>query len=124
MSDAYDLVFYYGNKYNLPNSMKLDGYTFKGWSLTKGSFNVDFIENAEIYNYTSVNGKKFIIYPVYEANKYKFVISTISNIEKVLENKIDELILTYDESSILPDSVDFYGYYFKVENVSDLINTF
>ena len=75
-----NLVCEYGTKYNLPNNIEIAGYTFKGWTLTKGSSTINFDPKAEIYNYTSINNKEYILYPVYNPIKYNVIFNKNCNL--------------------------------------------
>ena len=75
-----NLVCEYGTKYNLPNNIEIAGYTFKGWTLTKGSSTINFDPKAEINNYTSINNKEYILYPVYNPIKYNVIFNKNCNL--------------------------------------------
>lgn len=108
-----DLVCTYNTKYYLPDNIDIDGYTFLGWSKTYRSTNVDLIPNAEIYNYTNEDEKTIVLYPVYKAHTYKIKISTFSNINRIINEDIEDQYYIYDIGKILPEHVNIAGYNFK-----------
>ena len=86
-------TFYYNSKDYLKESSKYDYLTFKGWTLTEGSSNIDFSSNAEIFNYTSIDLSEFTIYPIYEPMVYKILYNTISG---KYEGDTQQASKTYD----------------------------
>lgn len=110
--DIEDLNCYINTNYTLPNNINIVGYTFKGWSLTKNSSQIDLVPNANIYNYTSNYENEIILYPVYEKNKYIFKFSE-ENILNLALSHIDDQIFYYNQEDYLKDSVNVRGYAFK-----------
>ena len=108
-------ILNYDTKYKLYEPYDVANYGFKGWSLTKGSDNVDFYADDEIYNYIDIEGKEYILYPVYRNNSnditYTFNYSPISNI-KVLNEATSSQIFKFNEEQELNDhiKVDKYGF--------------
>ena len=111
-SDIKDLECGYGIKYKLPSNIDLVGYNFLGWSLTKGSKTINFNKNAEIYNFTTVADKEYILYPVYEPKRYKFSFSKINNLGLKVNDDIKDLVCDYGTTYSLPDNIEVVGYKF------------
>ena len=109
-----DKTFEYGTKYNLPNNIEVTGYIFNGWTKTKGSKGIDFVKNAEIYNYTATNNQSITLYPVYEPIRYSVIYNEESNFEfKIDLAEINDLKnIEYDKSYDV-QIVAFKGYTFK-----------
>ena len=111
-TDIKDLVCGYGTKYNLPDNIDFVGYNFLGWSLTKGSTTVNFVKNAEIYNFTTIADKEYTLYPVYEAKKYAFKFSKENNLGISIDTNIADLVCDYGSTYSLPDNIEVAGYKF------------
>lgn len=86
-------MFYYDSKEYLKDNCKYDYLRFKGWTLTEGSSDVDFLPKAEILNYTSNDLSEFTIYPIYEPMEYKILYNTISG---KYEGDTQQISKTYD----------------------------
>ena len=61
----------FDNKYSLnPNGFALKGYKFKGWSLTEGVQPVEYENNAEYINLTTVDNGTAILYAQWDPIEY------------------------------------------------------
>ena len=107
-----DLKCYINTNYNLPNHISLDGYTFKGWSLTLNSNKVDLSPNASIYNYTPKYGEEIILYPVYEANKYIFKFSSY-NLMNLPVSTISDQVFYFNQEDFIKNNISIKGFNFK-----------
>ncbi|MBO6134882.1 MAG: hypothetical protein J6O09_03820 [Lachnospiraceae bacterium] len=79
---SYDKViapqtFHYDEKDNLRKHIDYDYLTFKGWSLTNGGNDVVFKDEEEILNYTTKDKSIYILYPIYETDKYQVLYNTL-----------------------------------------------
>ena len=64
---------YYDEIANLKSSIDVVGYEFKGWTLDKGSKNIDLLDKEDVTNYTTEDLKEYTLYPVYERMDYTLV---------------------------------------------------
>ena len=110
-SNIDDLKCYFDTQYNLPNNIDVEGYLFKGWSLTEKGNNVDFIPNASLYNYTN-SDNIYTLYPVYEPHKYIFNFSR-DNILSLDIEQLEPQTFNYGEEKEIKDNYIVNGYVFK-----------
>ena len=108
-----DQLFIYGEAQELKDNIKVDNYGFRGWSLTEGSDTIDFMPNQTILNYTNVDKREFILYPVYGEIEYTFKFSSKPNIDIILNGSIRNQTYILNEEKELPNHINVEGYGFK-----------
>ena len=111
-----DLECIIDKKYNLPNNIDIEGYNFKGWTLTKGSDDINFVPNEEIYNYNIellYDNMEINLYPIYEPIKYKFKFSNINVDDISIDRFVEDEEFIYDiGEKELYDAINVRGYNF------------
>lgn len=86
-------VFTYDSKQILKKHIKYDYLVFSGWSLTEGSDKVDFKDEQEVLNYTTLDEDIYTLYPIYETEKYQILYNTLNG---KFDNNVQQASELYD----------------------------
>ncbi len=105
-----DLALSYGESKELTaNTFSLAHYTFSGWNTQADGSGTTFSDCESVYNLTASDKAVVMLYAQWTALTYTVTFASNNG-----ENETAEMTLYYDHNgSLLPNSFEYYGYYFK-----------